>query len=112
MNPPEDIPPEVLKLAKALIASGFSIDDLPTTAAPPSNQRQEPYRVAEVAELLGVHRATIYRDIADGRCEAYRIGSGNGTIRIAVEDFEAYRTHIKARAKTSTRPRRIKAVAA
>lgn len=98
MNDREAIPPNVLRIAKALAASGIDLGDV----AKPKDEREKPYRVAEVARLLDVHRATVYRDIEAGRCEAYRIGEGSGALRIAVEDFEAYKTRLKSRA-TATR---------
>lgn len=104
MNDQEAIPPEVLKVARALIAGGL---DLSSAAARPEPKRTKPYRVAEVANLLDVHRATVYRDIESGRLEAHRIGSGSGAIRIAPEDFEKYRAYTKTKAVT----RRAEAVA-
>lgn len=104
MNDQEAIPPEVLKVAQALVAGGL---DLCRSNAQPTEQRTRPYRVAEVADLLDVHRATVYRDIDAGRCEAYRIGSGSGAIRIAVEDYQKYKAYLKEKAAT----RRTEAVA-
>jgi excisionase family DNA binding protein len=52
--------------------------------------RTKPFRVAEVATMLDVHPATIYRHIEAGRLRALRVGAGNGTIRIlpnALADF-------------------------
>ena len=90
------IPPAVLKVAEALIASGIEIPPL----TPSPQLRKEPYRVAEIASALGVHRATIYRDIEAGRCEAYRIGEGSGALRVEPADFEKYKQFIKGRAAT------------
>jgi excisionase family DNA binding protein len=95
VNDQEAIPPEVLKVARALVAGGL---DLGGAAAQPKEQRQKPYRVAEVADLLDVHRATVYRDIDARRCGAYRIGEGSGAIRIPVEDFEDYKALLKSQA--------------
>jgi excisionase family DNA binding protein len=95
VNDQEAIPPEVLKVARALVAGGL---DLCGAAAQPKEQRQRPYRVAEVAALLDVHRATVYRDIDAGKCGAYRIGEGSGTIRIAVEHFEDYKALLQSQA--------------
>lgn len=87
------IPPAVLKLAHALVANG--IVDATERA---KNPRQKPYRVIEVADLLDVHRSTVYRDIEAGRCGALRVGEGSGALRISVEDFEIYKTSLKNRA--------------
>lgn len=92
------IPPAVLKVAEALIASGIDLCEF----AKPAVKREKPYRVAEVAKALDVHRATVYRDVEAGRCGAFRIGSGSGAIRISVEDFEKYKAYI--RSKAATRP--------
>lgn len=98
MNDQEAIPPAVLKVAQALIAAGgLNICGTPNR---PEAPRRKPYRVAEVADELDVHRATVYRDVEAGRCGAYRIGQGSGAIRISVEDFEDYKAHIKAKAVT------------
>lgn len=102
MNDQEAITPAVLKVAQALLASGIDL----TGAAKTTRPRQKPYRVAEVAELLDVHRATVYRDIEAGRLAAYRIGRGSGALRISPEDFENYKSHLRSRAA-----RRNKAVA-
>ena len=40
------------------------------------------HRVKAVAAMLDVHPATIYRAIADGRLDAYKIGTGRGALRI------------------------------
>lgn len=97
MTDQEAIPPAVLKLAHALIAGGLDACGIPER---PQAPRQKPYRVAEVAAELDVHKATVYRDVESGRCGAYRIGQGSGAIRISVEDFEKYKASIKAKAVT------------
>lgn len=96
MNDPEAIPPAILRLAEALVA-GVDLN-----AAPPQRKktRTKPYRVAEVAGALDVHRSTVYRDIEAGRCRAYRVGSGRGTLRISVDDFESYKDFLRSRAAT------------
>jgi excisionase family DNA binding protein len=97
VNDQEAIPPAVLKVAQALVAGGLDICGTPERSEAP---RQKPYRVAEVAAELDVHRATVYRDVEAGRCGAYRIGQGSGAIRISVEDFEKYKASTKAKAVT------------
>lgn len=97
MNDQQAVPPEVLKIAQALVASGL---DLCGGSKRPDKQRKKPYRVAEIAALLDVHRATVYRDIESGRLEAHRIGSGSGALRIEPEDYEKYRAYTKAKAAT------------
>ncbi|MFE0470531.1 helix-turn-helix domain-containing protein [Streptomyces sp. NPDC058947] len=49
-----------------------------------------PLRVQEVAIALRVDRATVYREIAAGRLDSYRVGSGRGTIRIPRSSFTQY----------------------
>jgi len=49
-----------------------------------------PYRVKQVAELLDVHPATVYRAIESGRLAALRVGSGRGGLRIPREAFAAF----------------------
>lgn len=40
------------------------------------------FRVKELAELVDVHRSTIYRAIESGELEALKIGAGRGALRI------------------------------
>jgi excisionase family DNA binding protein len=50
------------------------------------------YSVAEVADMYGVHPATIYREIKAGRLKAMRLGAKGGVVRVpatAVEEYEA-----------------------
>lgn len=50
------------------------------------------YSVAELANMYGVHPATIYREIKAGRLRAMRIGAKGGVVRVpvaAVEEYEA-----------------------
>jgi len=49
------------------------------------------YTVPEVAAILRVHKSTVYRDVGSGRCGAYRVGKGRGTVRIPEESFIEYR---------------------
>jgi excisionase family DNA binding protein len=91
------IPPAVLRLAEALVASGF---DPSCVAEPPKAERTEPYLVSEAAKELRVHVSTVYRDVETGRCGAFRVGAGRGAIRIPAEDFKAYQAYTKAKAVT------------
>jgi len=59
---------------------------------------RKPYRVAEVAALLDVHPATVYRDIESGRLKALRVGSGKGALRILPEALDAYLALLEVRA--------------
>ena len=59
---------------------------------------RKPYRVAQVAAMLDVHQATIYRDIEAGRLRALRVGSGKGALRILPEAFDAYIALLEVRA--------------
>jgi len=40
------------------------------------------FRVKALAELLDVHRSTIYRAIESGALDALKIGTGKGALRI------------------------------
>ncbi|GAA1984324.1 helix-turn-helix domain-containing protein [Amycolatopsis minnesotensis] len=40
------------------------------------------FRVKELADLLDIHRSTIYRAIEAGELEALKIGTGRGVLRI------------------------------
>lgn len=97
MDDMEAIPPAILQLAKALVASGVDLDPAPPRR---TETRRKPYRVAEVATALDVHRSTVYRDIETGRCRAYRVGRGRGALRISVDDFEKYKDFLRSRAAT------------
>jgi excisionase family DNA binding protein len=59
---------------------------------------RKPYRVAEVAAMLDVHQATIYRDIEAGRLKALRVGSGKGALRILPAALDAYLALLEVRA--------------
>lgn len=59
---------------------------------------RKPYRVVEVAALLDVHPATVYRDIESGRLKALRVGSGKGALRILPEALDAYLALLEVRA--------------
>lgn len=59
---------------------------------------EKPFRVAEVAAMLDVHIATVYRDIEAGRLQALRVGSGKGALRIMPDALSAYFNLLKVRA--------------
>ncbi|BCJ28288.1 helix-turn-helix domain-containing protein [Actinocatenispora sera] len=61
-------------------------DELATGTVP----AVRPYRVKQVAELLDVHPATVYRAIESGRLAALRVGAGRGGLRITRQAFEAF----------------------
>ena len=48
------------------------------------------YRVKAVAEMLDVSPATIYRAIESGRLDAYKVGTGNGALRIPGRALRLY----------------------
>ena len=57
-----------------------------------------PYRVKEVAQILGVSLATVYEEIASGRLPALAIGGGSGAKRVEYADLMAYKERCRARA--------------
>ena len=61
-------------------------------------QIRKPYRVAQVAAMLDVHQATVYRDIEAGRLKALRVGSGKGALRILPAALDAYLALLEVRA--------------
>lgn len=48
------------------------------------------YRVKAVAEALDVSPSTIYRAIESGQLDAYKIGTGKGTLRIPGRSVNVY----------------------
>jgi excisionase family DNA binding protein len=66
-----------------------------------TTERTTPYHVAEIAEMVGVHRVTVYRDIAAGRLKALRIGKGKGTLRIPPAALKPYLELLEAQAVTA-----------
>lgn len=69
--------------------------ELPTSADPVI---RKPYRVADIAAMLDVHQATVYRDIEAGRLKALRVGSGKGALRILPAALDAYLALLEVRA--------------
>jgi excisionase family DNA binding protein len=55
-----------------------------------AGQIRKPFRVAQVAAMLDVHQATVYRDIEAGRLKALRVGSGKGALRIMPDALKDY----------------------
>jgi excisionase family DNA binding protein len=62
---------------------------------------RKPFRVAQIAALLDVHQATIYRDIECGRLKALRVGAGKGALRIMPAALDAYLALLEVRAVTA-----------
>lgn len=52
--------------------------------------RTRVYRVKAVADMLDVSPATIYRAIESGQLDAYKIGTGKGTLRIPGHALSTY----------------------
>lgn len=52
--------------------------------------RTRVYRVRAVADMLDVHPATVYRAIESGQLDAYKIGTGKGTLRIPGHALSVY----------------------
>ncbi|MFI8085525.1 helix-turn-helix domain-containing protein [Kitasatospora sp. NPDC086009] len=50
----------------------------------------EPLRLAQVAQALGISEETARREAKSGRLPSYRVGTGRGTYRIDREAFRAY----------------------
>lgn len=66
---------------------------------------ETPYRVKEIAALLGVAPKTIYEEIASGTLPALLIG---GTYRVERPDYFEYKQRCRARAiRMSTEPEGI-----
>ena len=63
-----------------------------------SAEIRKPFRVAQVAAMLDVHQATVYRDIEAGRLRALRVGAGRGSLRIMPEALDAYLALLEVRA--------------
>lgn len=69
-------------------------------ANPAAAQTEKPFRVADIAKMLDVHVATIYRDIEAGRLRALRVGSGKGALRILPAALDAYLALLEVRPTT------------
>ena len=62
---------------------------------------RKPYRVAQIAALLDVNQATVYRAIEAGELKALRLGTGRGTIRVMPEALDEYMALSQHRAATA-----------
>ena len=51
----------------------------------------EPYRVAEAALELGVHKTTLYQMIKEGTIEAYTVGTKHHCLRIERKEIDRYK---------------------
>lgn len=94
------IPAAVLKVARALIASGFDVGEIEETPA----ADRPPYLVPEAAALLKVHESTLYRAIQAGQLDAYSVGLSGRAIRIPAGALDAFKARrmIRNRRRTAT----------
>jgi excisionase family DNA binding protein len=83
----DDIPADVLELARVLVASGLGA---PREPEPPCAD-EPPHTVPEAAALMRVHESTIYRAIQDGALGAFSVGSGGRAIRIPAAELAAFK---------------------
>jgi excisionase family DNA binding protein len=84
----QQISAAVLKVARALLASGFDESVLGDT---PADDERPPYTVPEAAKALKVDNSTIYRAIQAGEIDAYSVGTAGRAIRIPAEEFAAFK---------------------
>ncbi|QKZ22053.1 helix-turn-helix domain-containing protein [Streptomyces chartreusis] len=61
-----------------------------TAPAQKQDATGEPLKVKDIAAALRVDSTTVYRLIDAGQLDAYRVGSGRGTIRVSRTAFTAY----------------------
>lgn len=52
--------------------------------------RTRAYRVKEIADMLDVSPATVYRAIKSGTLDAYKLGAGKSALRISGQSLKAY----------------------
>jgi excisionase family DNA binding protein len=102
----QPIPAAVLKVARALLASGFDASALDA----PAEDDRPPYTVPEAARLLKVDPSTLYRAIDAGEIDAYSVGQAGRAIRIPAAEFDAFKARRmiagKAR-RTACRPQAV-----
>jgi excisionase family DNA binding protein len=82
------LPPAVVRVARALVASGF---DPGVTEDVQADGERPPYTVPEAARLLKVHESTLYRAIQSGDLPALSVGRAGRAIRIPADDFDAFK---------------------
>ena len=102
-NPPSvpEIPPDVLQVARALVASGLTALRSNGESEQGTCSERPPYTVPEAAAQLRVHESTVYRAIKDGELDAYSVGSSGRAIRIPASDLDAFKARRKIRPAAS-----------
>lgn len=90
----EEIAPDVLAIARMLIAGGIAGR---CPSEPEASAERPPHTVPEAAELLRVHESTLYRAIQDGDLGAYSVGSGGRAIRIPDAELQAFKARRRIR---------------
>jgi excisionase family DNA binding protein len=107
----QPVTPAVLRVAQALIASGFAPGV--TEDPPASDDERPPYKVPEAARLLKVHESTLYRAIQTGSLSAYSVGESGRAIRIPAAELDAFKVRRMIRAaRTRTRTRAVPSLGA
>lgn len=91
------ISPDVLEVARALVASGVTARCLVEPELEPAEGERPPWRVPEAAAHLKVHESTLYRAIQDGDLDAYSVGAGGRAIRIPAAELEAFKLRRRIR---------------
>ncbi len=102
-NPPSipEIPPDVLRVARALVASGLTAQRSNGESAQATCPERPPYTVPEAAAQLRVHESTVYRAIKDGELNAYSVGTSGRAIRIPATELDAFKSRRKIRPAAS-----------
>jgi excisionase family DNA binding protein len=85
----EDLSPDILEMARVLIASGVTAQH--TQEDMPRDDERPPYTVPEAAAIMRVHEATLYRAIQKGELRAFSAGSGGRAIRIPAGELDAFK---------------------
>ena len=62
---------------------------------------RQAFTVAEVAAMYRVDNSTIYREIKGKRITIFRVGPGQGAIRISRQALEAYEARVTVEAETA-----------
>lgn len=97
----EPVPDAVMKVARALVEGGFVHDE--TSPEAPAF-----YKVREIADIVGVDDSTVYRWIDRGVLHAYKF---EDSVRVAAEDFEAYKRRCRIQPVRNAGPGSPEAVA-